>query len=118
MRILINLVRISSELEGNRSLQIACCSSSLNVIPRIYVITYAQEKAIFVLKLIEPVIALKKNVFDIGVDIRSVLMPDGQILLSSPQKYPKSLEPKMLPPASPRTPRFWFGLARRGSEVS
>jgi hypothetical protein len=110
MRILINPVRISSELEGKRSPQIVFCSLSLNVIYRIYVITYAQAKGIFVLKLIETVITLKKNVFDIGVDIRSVLMPDGQILLSSPQKYPKSLEPKMLPPASPRTPAFGSGL--------
>jgi hypothetical protein len=30
--------------------------------------------------------------------------------LSSPQKYPKSLDPKMLPPASPRTPAFGSGL--------
>jgi hypothetical protein len=37
-------------------------------------------------------------------------MPDRQILLSSPQKYPKGLEPKMLPPASPRTPAFGSGL--------
>jgi hypothetical protein len=117
MRILINPVRISSELEGKRSHQIVPCSLSLNVISRIYVITYAQAKGVFVLKLVEPVITLKKNVFDIWVDIRSVLMPDGQILLSSPQKYPKGLEPKMLPPASPRAPRFWFGLTRRGSRV-
>jgi hypothetical protein len=50
---------------SKRSPQIVFCSLSLNVIYRIYVISYAQAKGIFVLKLIETVITLKKNVFDI-----------------------------------------------------
>jgi hypothetical protein len=61
MRILINPVRISSGLKGKPSPQIVFCSLPLNVISRVYVIKYAQEKAIFVLKLIEPVIILKKE---------------------------------------------------------
>jgi hypothetical protein len=61
MRILINPERISSGLKGKRSPQIVFCSLSLNVISRVYVITYAQAIGIFVLKLIEPVITLKKE---------------------------------------------------------
>jgi hypothetical protein len=61
MRILINPVRISSGLKGKPSPQIVFCSLPLNVISRVYVITYAQAKGVFVLKLVEPVITSKKE---------------------------------------------------------
>jgi hypothetical protein len=117
MRILINPVRISSELEGKRSHQIVPCSLSLNVISRIYVISYAQAKGVFVLKLIGPVItSIKERIRHMSwySFCPHAGRADTFVIATKVSKRSRTKN------ASPRIsthPRFWFGLTRRGSRV-